>query len=167
MPAGETGGAAEIAAIDHEIDGVHAAHYYKTHAGKRYRIHAMANPDIFPAVRYKDGPAAMDWLGRAFGFERHFVVPGPDDTVAHAQLILGSGMIMMGSGRHDPPNPWDAVSQGIYVHVPDIEAHYARAKTAGAEIVMELHETDYGSREYSARDPEGHLWAFGTYDPWK
>src|SRR5262249_32833028 len=120
-----------------------------------------------PALRYRNGSAAIEWLGKAFGFEKHFVVPGDGGAIAHAQLCLGAGMIMLGSGEHEPRNPWDEVQQGVYVHVTDVDAHYARAKAAGAEIVRELQDTEYGSREYSARDPEGHLWSFGTYDPWK
>ena len=125
-------------------------------------------PNIFPALRYKNGAAALEWLGRAFGFEKHFVAPGAEkDGVAHAQMTLGPGMIMLGSGKHEPGSPWDTVPQGVYVCVQDIDAHYARARAAGAEIVSELKNTDYGSRDYSVRDLEGHLWSFGTYDPWK
>ncbi len=125
------------------------------------------SPNIFPALRYKNGAAALEWLARAFGFEKQMVVPGPEGTIAHAQLKLGSGVIMLGSGKHGPgpDNPWDTVKQGIYVYVADVDAHYARAKAAGAEIVMELEDTDYGSRGYSVRDLEGHLWSFGTYRP--
>jgi uncharacterized glyoxalase superfamily protein PhnB len=124
-------------------------------------------PNIFPTLRYENGSAALDWLAKAFGFEKQFVVPGPSGTIAHAQLTLGLGMIMLGSGSQEPGNPWDAVPQGVYVQVENVDAHYARAKAAGAEIVRELKDTDYGSREYSVRDPEGHLWSFGTYDLWK
>jgi uncharacterized glyoxalase superfamily protein PhnB len=126
-------------------------------------------PNIFPALRYQDGPAAVEWLARAFGFEKQMVVPGPEGTIAHAQLSFGPGVIMLGSAREEPgrPNPWATVKQGIYVYVADVDAHYARAKAAGAEIVRDLANTDYGSREYSARDFEGHLWSFGSYDPWK
>ena len=127
---------------------------------------AEGKPNIFPALRYRNGSAAVEWLGKAFGFEKHMVVPGPEGTIAHAQMKLGSGMIMLGSGKHgDANNPWDEVQQGVYVHVEDVDAHYARAKAAGAEIVMELEDTDYGSRGYSVRDLEGHLWSFGTYRP--
>jgi uncharacterized glyoxalase superfamily protein PhnB len=94
------------------------------------------------------------------------VVPGENGTVAHAQLRLGAGMIMMGSGgRPDPQNPWAAARFGTYVVVPDIDAHYTRAKASGATIERPLSDTEYGSREYSARDCDGHLWSFGTYDP--
>jgi uncharacterized glyoxalase superfamily protein PhnB len=124
-------------------------------------------PNIFPALRYKNAPAAIDWLGKAFGFAKQFVAPGADGTIAHAELSLGPGTIMLGSERKppDPKNPWDQVAFGLYVYVTDIDAHYVRAKAAGAEIVRELAETDYGAREYSVRDLEGHLWSFGTYLP--
>src|SRR5207249_1112125 len=105
------------------------------------------SPNIFPALRYKNAPAALEWLGRAFGFEKQMVVPGPEGTIAHAQMKLGPGVIMLGSGKHGPgtDNPWNTVKQGVYVYVEDVDAHYARAKAAGAEIVMELEDTDYGS----------------------
>ena len=122
-------------------------------------------PNIFPALRYQDAPGAMVWLQQAFGFQKQFVVPMPDGAIAHAQMNLGPGTIMLGSVRHDPGNPLGVWRQGIYVYVADIDAHYARAKAAGAEILLELHDTPHGSREYSARDPEGYLWSFGTYRP--
>ena len=127
-------------------------------------------PNIFPGLRYKDAPAAIDWLVRAFGFEQQMVVPGPDDTIAHAQLTLGPGVIMLGSARDDElrlasPKDLGATTAAVYVYVSDVDAHYAQAKAAGAEVVRELADTDYGSREYSVRDPEGHLWSFGTYLP--
>jgi uncharacterized glyoxalase superfamily protein PhnB len=126
----------------------------------------MDTQNIFPALRYQDGAAAVEWLGRAFGFEKQMVVPGPDGSIAHAQLQLGPGVIMLGSARDEQgANPWAAVKQGVYVYVADVDAHYARAKAAGAEVVRELQDTDYGAREYSVRDLEGHLWSFGTYRP--
>jgi len=127
---------------------------------------AAGIPNIFPCFRYDDARGAIEWLNKAFGFEKQFVVPGENGTVAHAQLRLGAGMIMMGpGGRPDPQNPWAAARFGTYVVVPDIDAHYARAKATGATIERPLSDTEYGSREYSARDCDGHLWSFGTYDP--
>ncbi|MGH6891881.1 MAG: VOC family protein, partial [Dongiaceae bacterium] len=115
-------------------------------------------PNIFPALRYRNAPAAIEWLGKAFGFEKQFVVPGENNTVAHAQLRFGTGLIMMGSGgKPDPTNPWATERYGTYVVVKDIDAHYARAKAAGAQIMRPIADTDYGSREYSVRDCEGHL----------
>lgn len=125
----------------------------------------VMTPNIFPALRYEDAPAAIEWLATAFGFEQQMAIAEPDGSIAHAELRLGPGTIMLGSAREDPGNPWAAVRQGLYVAVEDVDAHYARAKAAGAEIVRPLENTDYGSREYSARDREGFLWSFGTYRP--
>ena len=98
------------------------------------------------------------------------VYEGPNGTVEHAELRLGNGMVMLGSPKGEAAGPnvegglndW---SQSIYVVLPEVDAHHARAKAAGARIVRELVDTDYGSRDYAARDPEGYLWSFGTYQP--
>ena len=129
---------------------------------------------VIPCLRYRDAPAAIEWLGRAFGFEKHLVVPNEDGTIAHAQLSFGNGMIMLGSvqdsefGRlmKQPDEIGGAETQSAYVIVADADALYARAKAAGAEIVLEIKEEDYGGRGFTCRDVEGHLWNFGTYDPW-
>jgi uncharacterized glyoxalase superfamily protein PhnB len=129
---------------------------------------------VIPAMRYRDAAAAIEWLCNAFGFQNHLVVPGDNGGIAHAQLSFGNGMIMLGSARDDefgqwvkPPREIGGVgTQSAYVIVDDADAHYARAKAAGAEIVTEVEDQDYGGRLYSCRDPEGHLWSFGTYDPW-
>lgn len=135
--------------------------------------HTRAN--IIPAMRYADAPAAIEWLCKAFGFEKHLVVPNSDGTIAHAQLAFGNGMIMLGSlndsefGRFlkQPDEIGGVETQTPYVIVEDCDAHYARAKATGAKIVMDIKDEDYGGRGYSCRDPEGHLWNFGTYDPWQ
>lgn len=116
-------------------------------------------PTLFPTLRFSDEPAAIDWLERAFGFQRHAVFAGDDGTILHAELRLGSGILMLGS----PPE--DELGFTIYAWVEDLEAHYARARAAGAEIVRPLADTSYGTREYGARDLDGHLWYFGTYRP--
>jgi uncharacterized glyoxalase superfamily protein PhnB len=123
---------------------------------------------LFPALRYKDAPAAIDWLGRAFGFERHFVVEGEDSLIAHAQLVHEGAMIILGSEAAPGEDrlEYPAGAACVYLVVADPDAHHERAVAAGAEIVRPLNDTDYGSREYVARDPEGHLWSFGTYQPW-
>jgi uncharacterized glyoxalase superfamily protein PhnB len=119
---------------------------------------------IVTSLRYRDAPAAIAWLKEAFGFEENMVVPNPDGTIAHCQLTYGDGMVMLGSARDDAFG--DHVGQSwAYVVVADADAHHARAVAAGAEIVRPLEDQDYGSRDYSARDPEGNLWSFGTYDP--
>lgn len=122
-------------------------------------------------MTYDDAEAAIAWLEKGFGFERASVHTGPNGRVAHAELRYGDGMIMLGSAGENEfglrtPRELGAVSQGVYVIVEDgIDAHYGRAKAAGAEIVREPNDTDYDSREYMARDPEGNLWSFGTYVP--
>ena len=119
--------------------------------------------DIHASMRYRDAPAAIDWLERAFGFERHVVHEGPDGTVAHAELRYGEGLVMLGSwrGEDDHRRP----GQGwAYVVVEDLEAHHQHAVQAGAEIAAPPQYPDYGAF-YSARDPEGNLWSFGTYAP--
>jgi uncharacterized glyoxalase superfamily protein PhnB len=127
---------------------------------------------LAPALRYRNAAAAIDWLCTSVGFERKMVVPADGGRIAHAELTLGNGMIMLGDveteygGLVAAPNKGEAVTQGIYVVVGDADAHYARAKAAGADIVLDIKTQDYGGRDYTARDPEGHVWTFGTYDPW-
>lgn len=130
----------------------------------------MTHPNIFPALRYRDASAARDFLGRAFGFESEKVHRGEDGTIVHAELRLGAGLVMLGQHGDDgwmagvePDARAGTIS--LYVVVEDPDAHHARAVAAGAEIVRPLVDQDYGSREYSARDLEGNLWSFGTYDP--
>ena len=130
---------------------------------------------IIPTLRYRDAVTAIDWLCRAFGFEKYLVVPGDDGGIAHAQLVYGNGMIMLGSARDDsfgklqaPLSTVDGpVSQSPYIIVQnDLDEHHKQAVAAGAQIVMPPEDQDYGGRLYSCRDPEGNLWNFGSYDPW-
>jgi uncharacterized glyoxalase superfamily protein PhnB len=129
---------------------------------------------VIPGLRYRDARGAIEFLCTAFGFEKGLIVDGPNNTIAHAPLSFGNGMIMLGSHPHEgeygklvrPPEPPSFVNtQGLYVIVTDPDAHCARAKAAGAEILIPLTDQDYGGRDYTARDPEGHVWTFGTYDP--
>lgn len=130
--------------------------------------------NIIPGMRYRDAPAAIEWLCRAFGFSRHLVVPDDDGGIAHAQLVLGNGMIMLGSyrdeGEYDRlvrmPDDVGGSTQAAYIVIEEIEDHYLRAVEAGARVVYELAEQDYGGKLYSVLDPEGHLWNFGSYNPW-
>ena len=130
---------------------------------------------MIPTLRYRDAATAIDWLCTAFGFEKHLVVPGEDGTITHAQLVFGNGMIMLDSARDDDfgqlqkplATPDAPVSNSAYVIVSDVDAHHARAVAAGAKVVMEPEDQDYGGRLYACRDPEGNLWNFGSYDPWE
>ncbi len=114
-------------------------------------------PNIFPTMRFADADAALEWLSRTFGFEEREVFRNDEGVVQHAEMSLGPGVIMFGQG--DPGSP------GVYVAVEDADAQYERAKAAGAEIVRELGDTPYGSRDFSVRDLDGHIWSFGTYRP--
>jgi len=124
----------------------------------------MNDATVFPALSYDDAAGAIEFLVAAFGAERHAVYTGDDGNVRHAELRFGNGLVMLGSAREDAAATRGR-GGGIYVVVGDPDAHAEHARAAGAEIVRELHDTDYGSREYSARDPEGNTWHFGTYQP--
>jgi uncharacterized glyoxalase superfamily protein PhnB len=125
-------------------------------------------------MSYRDAPAAIEWLCNAFGFDKQAVYPAEDGTIMHAQLTFGNGMIMCGTkkdtafGRHikQPDEIGGCETQCAYVVVTDADALYARAKTAGAEILIDIKTEDYGGRGFTCRDLEGHIWTFGTYDPW-
>ena len=131
---------------------------------------------VIPCLRYRDAPAAIEWLCSVFAFESQFVVPNDDGTIAHAQLRLGNGMIMLGSVSNvesdysrlikQPDEIGGAETQSPYLVVEDADAVYQRARAAGAKIEIEIKDEDYGGRGFSCRDLEGHLWNVGTYDPW-
>ncbi len=128
---------------------------------------------IYPALRYRDARAAMRFLCDAFGFEVRFVYPEEGEPVMHAVLAYEGECIMLGSERDRsemlPGSTTIAAAGGVtstqYVTVGDPDAHHAHAKAAGATIIRELVDTEYGSREYTARDPQGNIWSFGTYRP--
>ncbi len=132
---------------------------------------------IIPSLRYRVALAAIDWLVTALGFKKQAVYLGPDNkTVMHAQLTFGSGMVMLGSvdnggeaGKFmvQPDEIGFRETQGTYLVVPDADAVYATAKAAGAEMVIDIRDMDYGGRAFSCRDIEGHTWSIGTYDPWQ
>jgi uncharacterized glyoxalase superfamily protein PhnB len=131
---------------------------------------------IMPCLRYRNAPAAIEWLCRTLGFEKALVVPNEDGTIAHAQLSYGNGngMIMLssifdtefGQLMKQPADIGMAVTQSCYLVVNDADLVHQRALDAGAPIVMPLKDEDYGGRGFTCRDPEGQLWSIGTYDPW-
>jgi len=124
----------------------------------------MDHPTMFPTLSYDDAQAAIDFLCEAFGFERHAVYAGDDGQVMHAELRYGNGLVMLGSARAEAPATRGRAG-GVFVVVDDPDGHCAQARAAGAEITRDLHDTEYGSREYGAKDPEGNSWYFGTYQP--
>lgn len=130
---------------------------------------------VVPVIRYRNLPAAIVWLCTAFGFEKHHVTVADNGTILFAQLIFGNAMIMVGPVRasafdkllRQPDEVGGAETQVCYFFVADAHAHSARAKAAGAEIIFDIEDAAHGGRSYSCRDPEGHLWNFGTYNPWQ
>ena len=134
---------------------------------------------VIPAMRYRDCLAAIEWLCKAFGFEKNAVYMGEGNAVMHAQLTFGNGMIMLGSvpkiqdatvyGKlmAQPDEIGGRETQGPCLIVSDADAIYASAKAVGAEVIMDLKEMEYGGKAFTCRDPEGHVWSISTYDPWE
>lgn len=128
-------------------------------------------PGIHPALQYEDCPAAIAFLERAYGFTTQARFDNPDGSVAHAQLVLDGNLIMVGSFRPDniygigTPARLGGVTGSLSVTLADPQAHYDRARAAGAEIITPLAAKDYGGSSYDTRDPGGHIWTFGDYDP--
>ena len=133
--------------------------------------------EIIPNFRYTDAVGAIAFLCSAFGFERHAVYLDPLDpsVVQHAQLVWQDRMIMLSShndnaamraARMRTVAAAGGPTSGVWLSVADVDAHAARAAAAGAEIVTAPDDQGYGGRGYSARDPEGYVWGFGSYDPW-
>lgn len=124
---------------------------------------------IYPALRYSDASAAIDWLVKAFGFEREFVAPEPNGTIAHAQLRARNDLIMLGSSHDDAtkflsPREAGATTMWMYVRVPEPDLRYRRALDAGAVLVRDIEDTEYGARIFTVDDVEGYRWSFGNYE---
>lgn len=120
---------------------------------------------IFPALRYKDAAAAIEFLTKAFGFTELVAYRNDEGVVEHAQLDYGGTSVMLGQRREGEYDQMasDVAASALYVVVADTDAHCERARAAGAQIVKEPYDQDYGSRDYTAKDPEGNVWTFGTY----
>jgi uncharacterized glyoxalase superfamily protein PhnB len=130
----------------------------------------VSTQTIYPCLSYAEAPVAIEWLTRAFDAHTLASYPGDEPgTIAHAELVVNGQVIMLGSPKPEKgwksPRDLTGVNQAIYIVVDDPDAHCARARAAGAEIVMEPTTQDYGGRDYVARDLEGHQWCFGTYRP--
>ena len=119
---------------------------------------------IAPYLLYEDGASAIDFLTSAFGFEEVMRFEGESGVVEHAELRLGDDSIMLSGAVPDYESPKTAghYTALVHVYVDDVDAHFERAKAAGAEIVQEPADQDYGDRRYDAKDPEGHFWSFAT-----
>lgn len=141
--------------------------------GNRMKDPPAGWPRISPSVFYDDAAAAIDWLARAFGFTVRVRVEDDQGRIAHSQLALNGGLVMVGQAGLSPDRPYvkspravdGANTQALAVYVDDVDAHCERARAAGAVIVAEPETQDYGDdywadRSYQARDPEGHHWWF-------
>jgi uncharacterized glyoxalase superfamily protein PhnB len=135
---------------------------------------AVNGSPLIPCLRYRDAPRAIEWLCTTFGFERKLVVFGEDKAVvAHSQLVLANSMVMIGTVQDTEfsrlmrqPDDVGGCTQSLYLVVADVDSVYAKAKAAGAKIAIDIEDEDYGGRGFSCHDCEGHLWNFGSYDPW-
>jgi uncharacterized glyoxalase superfamily protein PhnB len=122
---------------------------------------------IHPTLRYDDARAAIAFLTGALGFVEQHVTTADDGSIGHAELSFGDGVVMLGT-RATPADPFDTGRAVVYLALDSaeaVDAHHARAVAAGAEVVMELVDQPYGSREYAVRDPEGNVWSVGSYRP--
>ncbi|MGW7519459.1 VOC family protein [Streptomyces sp. NPDC054796] len=131
-------------------------------------IGMAGGPTICPTLLYEDAQAAIAQLKDAFGFTVAGVYEAEDGAVLHAELTHGGGTVMLGSKGGEGAFVQamkGAGPVGVYVAVEDVDAHCARARQAGAEILTEPTDQDYGARDYMARDLEGNVWSFGTYIP--
>jgi PhnB protein len=120
---------------------------------------------ITPYLLYEDVSGALDWLAKAFGFRERLRFEDEEGTVNHAEMRLGGESIMLGDPGPDYRNPkrLGQVTMQVHAYVDDVDAHFERAKAAGAEIRSEPEDQAYGDRRYDAKDPEGHLWSFAQH----
>lgn len=134
----------------------------------------MTEPELtpstaYPSFYYDDAPKAVEWLCRAFGFRRRLVVPGPDGTIIHSELTFGPAVIMVASSRPDSgwvsPKHLAGLNSMLSLYVEDPDAHFAKAKAAGAVVLRDIKTEEYGGRGYMVRDPEGNQWYFSSYRP--
>jgi PhnB protein len=122
-------------------------------------------PRVTPYLLYEDVAGAIGWLTTAFGFRESMRIPGPDGKIAHAEMRMADGLIMMGcpGPQYQNPKRLGHVTQHLYVYVDDVDAHFERAKKTGAKILEEPKDQFYGDRRYGAEDPEGHCWYFAQH----
>jgi uncharacterized glyoxalase superfamily protein PhnB len=125
----------------------------------------MTQQNIFPTFRYRDAKAAIRWLRDTLGFKELAVMEGEGGTIDHAELEIAGNVIMLGSSRSETEDRFETSRCVTYVVIEDVDAHYERARAAGAKVEMEPTDQPYGSRDYAVSDPEGHVWSFGTYRP--
>jgi len=134
----------------------------------------MSFPTVTPGLLYHDAPQAIDWLCRVFGFQKRLVILGENSSIAHAHLTLYHGGIMLSSAENyafsnfckSPREVGGVGTVEIIIYVSDPDAHYNHSVSEGAEILIHIEDKPYGGRGYACKDPEGHVWAFGSYNAW-
>ena len=135
----------------------------------------MDKAQIIPSIRYRDCPSAITWLCDVFDFEEYLTVPSHSGEILHAQSVYNDCMIMLGSAHEGDAfgklnsSPMELAGQNtasIYMVVANIDAHYQKTIDKGTEIILDIKDEEYGGRGYTCKDIEGHLWNFGTYNPW-
>lgn len=172
-------GAREAAVIrKHRASAKKAASTRTRRAAGRKAATTSSTPSVIPMISYEDGIAALEWLGKAFGFRETSRLTGPDGRLSHGEMEAGDGLIMLASPTPDYRSPkrhrevceqariWSAVPwiiDGVLVYVDDLDRHFKRAKAAGATILSDIQEGPPG-RRYRAEDLEGHRWFFFDSD---
>ncbi len=121
---------------------------------------------IFPMLAYDDAPAAIDFLCSAFGFTENSRMNGPAGTVGHAEIVLGGNVVMLATtwkaGGMASPRDLPGMPSQLMCEIEDVDAHWLRAKNAGAVVIAEPEDQPYGFRVYRALDLEGHRWLFAA-----
>ena len=122
---------------------------------------------LYPVMPYRDAAAALGWMQEVLGAEEVAMHRGDDGGVVHAEARVAGGIVMFGDHAKASNDAFrrEPGSGQVYVAVSDPDTRYERARRTGADIVRELRDTDYGSRDFAIRDLEGNTWSFGTYGP--
>jgi uncharacterized glyoxalase superfamily protein PhnB len=132
------------------------------------------NSTLSAGILYHNAPEMIEWLCKTFGFEKRLIVPGKDNLIIHAHLTLGNASIMISSAENypnptfckSPKETGDVGTAELIVYVEEVDKHYSNTKVNDANIVVDIDDKPYGGRGYCVKDPEGHFWAFSSYNPW-
>lgn len=135
----------------------------------------MSKYGAIPNISYKNPEAVLQFLKNAFGFSEHAIYRNDKNEIQHGELVLGNAMVMISPannetefGKHTrtPSEIGGFNTQSLYIIIEEIDAHYKKAKVAGAEMIRDIKDEDYGGRGYSCKDTEGNIWSFGSYNPY-